>query len=114
MQDAKKAGKAGAKEQRRAEKDERRVSKDRARRAGSVGASGQLPETAASSVVPLPTVAEDRQASPVPTGRVCPPARAPAVALWRLAFDSCNCMLGIVCTEKFGTSQSAKSTNGVR
>ena len=47
------------------EKNDRRVSKDRARRAGSIGASGQLPDTAASAALPLPTVAEDRPASPV-------------------------------------------------
>ena len=54
------------------EKNEWRVSKERARRAGSIGASGQLPETAASAAVPLPTVAEDRPASPVSKDLVCP------------------------------------------
>jgi len=73
--------KAGAKEQRRVEKNERRVSKDRARRAGSIGASGQLPETAASAAVPLPTVAEDRPASPISRDLVCPAVYAPFHAL---------------------------------
>ena len=44
-------------------KNERRASKDGARRTGFIGASGQLPATAPSAAVALPTVVEGRGAS---------------------------------------------------